>query len=87
MNIKEVANTFKTFDEMYEELFDENVTYFSCLKRKLGTNEYPIIDWLIEHFSKKEEYEKCERLKNLELPKVNDKQIKKEIAWILKNNM
>ena len=84
MDINDVTNSFKTFEEMYDCLFDENNTI--ALKRKIGSNEYPEIKWLIEYFIGKEEYEKCERLKNLRLPKVSNIQIEKEINWLKLNN-
>ena len=54
--------TFMTFEEMYKHLKNGNV---SILNKKLGTNEYPELKWMMEYFVEKEEYEKCEFLKNL----------------------
>jgi hypothetical protein len=63
----EVSNTFKTYEQMYESLINND---FSFLSRELGTNRYPEIEWMIEYFENNEEYEKCDFLSKLELPKV-----------------
>ena len=63
----EVSNTFKTYEQMYELLINND---FSFLSREYGTMNYPEIRWMIEYFTEKEEYEKCNFLRNLELPKV-----------------
>jgi hypothetical protein len=52
--IKEVASSFKTYEEMYSLISSGD---FSFLSRELGTNEYPQIRWMIEYFSEREEYE------------------------------
>jgi hypothetical protein len=62
-----VSNTFKTYEQMYESLINND---FSFLSRELGTNRYPEIEWMIEYFENNEEYEKCDFLSKLELPKV-----------------
>jgi len=73
-DIIEVSNTFKTYEQMYELLINND---FSFLNREYGTMNYPEIQWMIEYFTEKEEYEKCNFLRNLELPKViKDKNIK-----------
>ena len=73
-DIIEVSNTFKTYEQMYELLINND---FSFLNREYGTMNYPEIEWMIEYFTEKEEYEKCNFLRNLELPKViKDKNIK-----------
>jgi hypothetical protein len=64
-DIIEVANSFKTYEEMYELLVNGD---FSFLSRELGTNRYPQIEWMIEYFENKEEYEKCEFLSKLQIP-------------------
>jgi hypothetical protein len=63
----EVSSTFKTYEQMYESLINND---FSFLSRELGTNRYPEIEWMIEYFENNEEYEKCDFLSKLELPKV-----------------
>lgn len=63
----EVSNTFITYDQMYELLINND---FSFLSREYGTMNYPEIEWMIKYFTEKEEYEKCNFLRNLELPKV-----------------
>lgn len=73
-DIIEVSNTFKTYEQMYELLINND---FSFLNGEYGTMNYPEIQWMIEYFTEKEEYEKCNFLRNLELPKViKDKNIK-----------
>jgi len=62
-----VSSTFKTYEQMYESLINND---FSFLSRELGTNRYPEIEWMIEYFENNEEYEKCDFLSKLELPKV-----------------
>jgi hypothetical protein len=64
-DIIEVANSFLSYEEMYELL---NNGDFSFLSRELGTNRYPQIEWMIEYFENKEEYEKCEFLSKLQIP-------------------
>lgn len=64
-DIIEVSNSFKTYEEMYELLVNGD---YSFLSRELNTNRYPQIEWMIEYFENKEEYEKCEVLSKLELP-------------------
>ena len=67
----EVSNTFKTYEQMYELLINND---FSFLSREHETMNYPEIRWMIEYFIEKEEYEKCNFLTNLKLPKaVKDK--------------
>lgn len=58
----DVANSFKTYEEMYELLLNND---FSFLSRELGTNRYPQIEWMIDYFENKEQYEKCDFLLNL----------------------
>jgi len=62
--LEKIANSFKTYEEMYELLIGGD---FSFLHRELGTNRYPQIEWMIEYFMEKEEYEKCHFLSNLKL--------------------
>ena len=75
-DIIEVANSFKTYEEMYELL---NNGDFSFLSRGLGTNKYPQIEWMIEYFENKEEYGKCDFLSKLILPKQPNYKLKQEI--------
>lgn len=73
-DLNEVSNSFKTYEQMYELLVNND---FSFLSREYGTMNYPEIEWMIEYFEEKEEYEKCHFLRNLEFPKViKDKNIK-----------
>ena len=63
-DIDEVANSFKTYEEMYELLLNND---FSCIDKELVTNRYPQIKWMIKYFQNKEEYEKCDFLLKLKL--------------------
>lgn len=60
----DVSKTFMTFEEIYDQLIIGN---YSVIFRKLGTNEYPEIRWMINYFTAKEEYEKCTELQKIEL--------------------
>ena len=57
-DLKEIAQSFKHYDKMYDDLL------------KLGPKSlyHPIeLDWMVEYFIKKEDYEKCtilNRIKN-----------------------
>jgi len=54
--IKEMANTFKSFDVMYNDL----------IKYGMETLYHPMeLEWMLEYFTKKEDYEKCSILKTL----------------------
>jgi len=68
--------------ETFEELFDAIINNSVVLYRTVGTNDYQMIIWSIEYFIRKEEYEKCEKLIKLQLPKVDDKELKAEIDWM-----
>jgi hypothetical protein len=61
-DIIEVSNSFKTYEEMYWLLLNND---FSFLLRELGSNRYPQIEWMIEYFENNEQYEKCDFLLNL----------------------
>jgi hypothetical protein len=78
----EVANSFRTFDTMYDLLKSGD---FSFLSRKCGTNIYPEIQWMIQCFTEKEEYEKCEFLSKLELPKPSNDKLDSELEWLKLN--
>ena len=66
LDLIDVANSFKTFDEMYNLIISGDCSF---LLRKLGTNEYPEIRWMIEYFTEKEEYEKCHFLSKIRITK------------------
>jgi hypothetical protein len=63
-DINEVANSFLSYEEMYELLNNGN---FKFLSRELSTNRYPQIEWMIEYFENKEQYEKCHFLSKLQI--------------------
>jgi len=81
-NLIKVVNSFNTYDEIYDLL---KIGDFSILKRKCGTIEYPEIDWMIEYFTKTEEYEKCLFLSKLELPKPSNDKLDYELEWLKLN--
>jgi hypothetical protein len=43
---------------------------------------YPQIKWMIEYFTKSENYEKCDFLTKLELPKPSIDKLNSEIEWL-----
>lgn len=61
-DIIEVSNSFKTYEEMYELLLNND---FSFLLKEFGTNRYPQIEWMIGYFENNEQYEKCDFLLKL----------------------
>lgn len=75
----DVADSYKSFDTMFELL---KVGDYSFLNRECGTMNYPEIKWMIEYFIKYEEYEKCNFLTNLELPKPSKDKLNSEIEWL-----
>jgi len=81
-DIIDVANSYKSFDDMYDLL---KVGNYSFLNRECGTMNYPEIKWMIEHFIKSEEYEKCDFLTKLELPKPTIDKLNNEIEWLRLN--
>ena len=81
-DVIKIASSLKSYDAMYDLL---KVGDFSFLNRKCGTIEYPEIEWMIEYFTEKEEYEKCEFLINLELPKPSKDKLNKELEWLKLN--
>ena len=75
----EVVNSFKTFDTMFDLL---KVGDYSFLNRECGTMNYIEIKWMIEYFTEKEEYEKCNFLTNLELQKPSIDKLNNELEWL-----
>jgi len=78
-DLSEIANSFKTYDEIYEHLLMGD---FSVIERKCGTNEYPQINWMMEYFTDNEEYEKCDFLSKLEQSQSSKEKLNKEIDWL-----
>jgi len=58
---------------------------FSFLSRECGTNNYPEINWMMDYFSEKEEYEKCDFLSKLKLPQASIETLDKEVECIKSN--
>lgn len=81
-DIIDVANSYKSFDTMYDLL---KVGDYSFLNRECGTMNYPEIKWMIEYFIKNEEYEKCDFITKLELPKPTIDKLNSEIEWLKHN--
>jgi hypothetical protein len=77
--IQEVVDSFRTLDDIYIEIEKGNL---SVLSRKMGTNEYPQIRWLINYFLEIEDYRKIVFLKKLKLPKVSKERIKLEKEYL-----
>ena len=74
-----VATSFITFDTWFQ-LLESGDTSF--LKRECGTQRYPQVEWMMAYFLEKEEYEKCETLSKLELPKPSRTKLRSEIQWL-----
>jgi hypothetical protein len=54
-DIREMANSFRSYERMYDDLIKYG-------KKSLF---HPMeIDWMLEYFTSKEEYEKCLKLKD-----------------------
>ncbi len=63
-DIKEIANSFKSYDKMYDDLLEFGIESLY----------HPIeLEWMMEYFTKKEDYEKCSMLKNYIKPKKDEK--------------
>jgi hypothetical protein len=77
--IQEVVDSFRTLDDIYIEIEKGNL---SVLSRKISTNEYPQIRWLINYFLEIEDYRKILFLKKLKLPKVSKERIKLEKEYL-----
>ncbi len=59
-DIKEISNSFKSYDKMYDDLLDFGVESLY----------HPIhLEWMLEYFTKEEDYEKCSVLKKYLLKK------------------
>jgi hypothetical protein len=80
--INQVSNTFKTFDDMFSLVKRGDLSF---LNRECGTNNYPEINWMMDHFLANEEYEKCDFLSRLELPQTSSETLDKEIEWLKSN--
>lgn len=62
-DIREVVNSFLTFEELYEKLERNNWRIEKVLIKKSDTVPYPELDWLLDYFEAIEEYEKCHKIK------------------------
>jgi len=80
--INQTSNTFKTFDAMFSLVQKGDLSF---LNRECGTNNYPEINWMLDHFLAKEEYEKCDFLSRLELPQASSETLDKEAEWLKSN--
>jgi hypothetical protein len=80
--IDQISNTFKTFDDMFSLVKKGDLSF---LNRECGTNNYPEINWMMDHFLANEEYEKCDFLSKLELPQTSRETLNKESEWLKSN--
>ncbi|MBU2652273.1 MAG: hypothetical protein KKA81_15190 [Bacteroidetes bacterium] len=53
----------KDLDGVFEQLYMEIITKPNADYKNLLKSQLDILNTMVEHFSKKEEYEKCERIK------------------------
>ena len=74
-DIQDVANSFRTLDDIYIEIEKGNL---DVLSRELATNNYPQIKWLIDYFLKIEDYNKIVFLQKLKLPQISQERINLE---------
>jgi hypothetical protein len=64
--IKKVTNTFMTYEQMYELLEKKNGIFkFNFCLDKDGIWKRLSIKWMFEYFQQKEDYKKCEYLKEI----------------------
>lgn len=64
-DIKKIADSFRTFDQIYEKLEMNEFKSGSVIEMDITDGSYPIIDWMIEAFTEEEKYERCQILKDL----------------------
>jgi hypothetical protein len=65
-NIKEIAKTFQSFDDMYDYLIKTNdIEICNFCYDNDGIWKRLSLKWMLDYFTEKEEYEKCLILKNL----------------------
>lgn len=63
---KEIAERFETFEEMYEKLLEHGIRICKfCLDDKDNVWKRMELKWMLDYFESKEDYKKCESLKNL----------------------
>lgn len=80
--INPVAKTFKSYESQLD-LLKHGDTEF--LTRQCGTNSWPQIKWLIEHFTNKGDLEAVVFLLNLKLPKPSNLKLIYEREWLKQN--
>jgi|AACY02.14.fsa_nt_gi hypothetical protein len=74
-NIREIANSFVSYEELYEQAVRGDLSNFS---RRLGTTEYPEKEWMLQYFAELEEYEKCAAITKMVFPDVSEEDLEKE---------
>jgi hypothetical protein len=74
-DIQDVADSFRTLDDIYIEIEKGNL---DVLSRELATNNYPQIKWLIDYFLEIEDYNKIIFLQKIKLPQVSQERINLE---------
>lgn len=62
---KKAAESFKTYEQLYDLLKNSGYDVPNVLSCQLNKTIYPELDWMLEYFQQKEEYEKCIILKHL----------------------
>ena len=64
--INDVANTYQSYDEIYEQLIKTNdITICEFCLDYDGIWKRLKLKWLLDYFLKKEEYEKCAHIKEI----------------------
>lgn len=62
---KKAAESFKTYVQLYDLLKNSGYDVPKILNCQLYKTNYPQLDWMLEYFQEKEDYEKCIILKHL----------------------
>lgn len=63
--IEKIANSFRTYEQMYDDLLKfgaDSVVYMYNVDDKVWKKLE--LEWMLEYFTKKEDFEKCNIIKN-----------------------
>lgn len=60
--IKDVADSFRTYEQMYDELIEKGYEAIPLCLDNDGIWKRVELKWMLEHFTEQEEYEKCAHL-------------------------
>jgi hypothetical protein len=74
-DLKEIADSFISYEELYEQAVRGDLSNFS---RRLGTMEYPERDWMLQYFTELEEYEKCAIIFKMNFPTISEEELERE---------